>query len=588
MLSLRNSIENLPREHHIPALHALVANIGSPDALDDEDEVSDAIYIHLRTQLATLDGIGWISELIKDGVYEEELTKALLSHWRVVYKCLNMLWKKEVQGIWDTFEVAEGSHTRLAIYARVMDTYLMPRDLARIVLRNTTVLDFVFGMWLWESEFPTKHLDFWVSAALNNCFQFEGRPGDVFLARVLELAGDARRVARYATTRLRVAFKYMDKHTELQIIHDLDVACTLCFNDAMRSEILGLNGEPVVTKIALKVSEMVKDLAVVQRNEELMNVGCVIYVCFRFLNMTMDSEGGYVWICQALKAGLLQIIVNVCPRLTTLNLPMDPSLTTFIKHTLGDLLPRFLMFKSVINAVILATKQLKLDEITEHVYSDKELPTFWDFYGRVVLDRLVTKLVFNHFSSGVYGSFCDNVSVNLIITCTVTLIQFSIFLVCQIASKGHCSYVFWLPYGALLSKRLPEKIMERRKAPRAVQKSWSYVLNIIYTFFIHMNISAGKNRASLFKFKHQRFIHMLAVMTIQRHSPALRKHLLRRHDPGYVFPGVAGIIVNFEKAPAKIDVQSGESAFCSIPVHKIVMTSILQERLLMGLFSLSG
>lgn len=74
-----------------------------------------------------------------------------------------------------------------------------------------------------------------------------------------------------------------------------------------------------------------------------------------------------------------------------------------------------------------------------------------------------------------------------------------------------------------------------------------------------MNISAGKNRASLFKFKHQRFIHMLAVMTIQRHSPAIRKHLLRRHDPGYVFPGVAGIIVNFEKAPAKIDVQSGES-----------------------------
>lgn len=52
---------------------------------------------------------------------------------------------------------------------------------------------------------------------------------------------------------------------------------------------------------------------------------------------------------------------------------------------------------------------------------------------------------------------------------------------------------------------------------------------------------------------------MLAVMTIQRHSPAIRKHLLRRHDPGYVFPGVAGIIVNFEKAPAKIDVQSGES-----------------------------
>lgn len=423
VLSLRDSIENLPREHHIPALHALVANIGSPDILDDADELSDVFYIHLRTQLATLDGIGWISELIKDGVYEEEMTKALLSHWRIIYKCLTMLWKKEVQKIWDTFEVAEGSHTRLAIYARVMDTYLMPRDLARIVLRDTTVLDFVFGMWLWESELPTKYLDFWVSAALNNCFQFEGRPGDVFLARVLELAGDARRVARYATTRLRVAFKYIDKHEEFPIIHDLDVACTLCFNDAMRSEILRLNGEPIVTKITLKVSGMVKDLAVVQRNEELMNVGCVIYVCFRFLNMTMDTEGGHVWICQALRAGLLQIIVNICPRLTTLNLPMDPSLSTFIKHTLGDFLPRFLMFKSVINAVILATKQLKLDEITEHVYSDREIPKFWDFYGRVVLDRLVTKLVFNHLSSGVYGSFCDNVSVDLMIACTTTLIQ---------------------------------------------------------------------------------------------------------------------------------------------------------------------
>lgn len=110
--------------------------------------------------------------------------------------------------------------------------------------------------------------------------------------------------------------------------------------------------------------------------------------------------------------------------------------------------------------------------------------------------------------------------------------------------------------------------MERRGAPRAVQKSWSYVLNFVYSLFTHKNISAGKNRASLFKFKHKRFIHTLAVMTIQRHSPALRKHLLRRHEPGYVFPGgVAGIVVNFEKTPAKIDVQGGESVACFMSLY---------------------
>lgn len=131
-----------------------------------------------------------------------------------------------------------------------------------------------------------------------------------------------------------------------------------------------------------------------------------IIAAFRFLKHYLESTDGFTWVSQAVQAGLLTAFVDSSPHFSKFG-PNDYSMIVII---IKDILPKYLVYRSVIQAVDDSIKKLgpiSKDRIKKSVVSD-----LWDKFHDLAIKRL---LLTSHVRAmkgreHVAGA-CDNVKV---------------------------------------------------------------------------------------------------------------------------------------------------------------------------------
>ncbi|KAK0469609.1 uncharacterized protein EV420DRAFT_1495591 [Desarmillaria tabescens] len=219
------------------------------------------------------------------------------------------------------------------------------------------------------------------------------------LDRVVKAGGgNADSIAQLAVSRLKTAINNAQMNHTAIVIY-LDLIGHLCRKPRhpLRHAFLNLNIIPMFTKIALNALKMLNE-----RAPDIMLDVMVSSMCFMF--NCLESTDGFTWVIQAVNAGLLTAWVDSSPYFHRLH-PEDRDTVVSI---IRDIVPRYLVYRSVINAINGAMSKLD-DESFPHknrVFGSTVRDVWIDFHKQC-LERLLVSI----HAKAIKGKAvtCDNV-----------------------------------------------------------------------------------------------------------------------------------------------------------------------------------
>ncbi|KAH6912812.1 hypothetical protein BKA70DRAFT_1265084 [Coprinopsis sp. MPI-PUGE-AT-0042] len=179
-------------------------------------------------------------------------------------------------------------------------------------------------------------------------------PNDDVYDRVIRTAaGKAETVAKLALARLKAAIKDITRIHEPQTTLYLELIIDLCrpANHPLRHAFLQGNLITLCTNIAVTVSRLLQ-------SRELPGLIDLMGNAFGFLNNCLESTDGFSWVNQSIKAGLLGAYVDCSPFFSRI----EPHERKLITRIVDEILPAYLVYRSVIEAVDSSIRALKLDD----------------------------------------------------------------------------------------------------------------------------------------------------------------------------------------------------------------------------------
>lgn len=275
---------------------------------------------------------------------------------------------------------------------------LVRSESARKVMTTTPgSIEMATLLWVFEDASPISSIvDIpSASAALDGLLR-EYHPGN--LDRVVKAAGGkAENVAQTALLRLRSAFKNITRLHEPRTAIYLDLICKLSRdpNHKLRYAFLSSNIITLCTTIALTVTNMINDGG----HPGLLDV---LVASFGYLSNCLESTDGFSWVIQSVKAGLLTAFVDASPHFFKL----DPDDRDMILHIVRDILPDYLVYRSVVEAVDGTMRKLSDSPHRERILSSTASGV-WTKFHKLALERLFITMQ----ATAVKGKAmtCDNV-----------------------------------------------------------------------------------------------------------------------------------------------------------------------------------
>lgn len=176
--------------------------------------------------------------------------------------------------------------------------------------------------------------------------------GKDHLHEVIEHAGDGKvnAVADKALTNLRTATK-KGKAAHMHVHVDVLIAMTIVNSSPLQHAILKRKAMESVSDALLKLSKM---------HPSEMGVPEGIIACFGFIRNMIEQDSGASYVRQAIEHGLLEAFVNVSPFVAM----VDPEAQELVRRLIEDVIPRYLVYRSVIIAVKGAMD--KIDAVPEN------------------------------------------------------------------------------------------------------------------------------------------------------------------------------------------------------------------------------
>ncbi|KAG5652307.1 hypothetical protein H0H81_005457 [Sphagnurus paluster] len=202
------------------------------------------------------------------------------------------------------------------------------------------------------------------------------------LKRVVAAAGgDLNNVVQLALSRLRSAVNGPDiTDTKTTAYLDLIGHLSRGQDPPLRNAFMHANTLLLCTKAALSISKL------------LNSGGPPILVdsmvaAFGYLANFLQSTDGFSWIIQSLQAGLLVAWVDSTPHLHK----VDQEDSDMVLSIVRDILPKYLVYRSVIDAVDLTMRVLNQPLHKERVMNSMASKVWTDFHG-LALERLVVTM----------------------------------------------------------------------------------------------------------------------------------------------------------------------------------------------------
>ncbi|KAI0049148.1 hypothetical protein FA95DRAFT_1538803 [Auriscalpium vulgare] len=167
---------------------------------------------------------------------------------------------------------------------------------------------------------------------------------------VKSAGGKTSTIADLCLSRLRSTIaKPLVSGLQVRSYVDVMVALSRGRKHALRRAILHKGGIGVVTKALLKLS-------VLSLSDE--DVRDAVIACFGFISNLIESGDGIHWVRQAVQEGLLLAFVNISPSFKSL----DTEARSFTLALVSNVLPRYLVYRSVIMAVSAAMEKVDTPE----------------------------------------------------------------------------------------------------------------------------------------------------------------------------------------------------------------------------------
>ena len=236
------------------------------------------------------------------------------------------------------------------------------------------------------------------SAALDALLKDDNGPA---LDRVIAAAGgDADNVAQLMLSRLRTSINSTPVYGAPAVAYlDLVGHLSRAPEHALRHAFLGSNTIALCTKIALSVSKM-------------LNVGNgappiqldVMVAAFGYLTNCLESTDGFTWVSQSIQSGLLMAFLDCSPHFSKL----DPDDCDMVLSIVRNILPKYLVYRSVIQAVDGTIR--KLGDPLHHQRIEKSIArNVWADFHKLAMERYLVTLQAAAMKGK--GATCDNVNV---------------------------------------------------------------------------------------------------------------------------------------------------------------------------------
>jgi hypothetical protein len=269
-------------------------------------------------------------------------------------------------------------------------------------------------MWMMEDKgnLPAFTNISTASAVLDTLLKGENGPA---LDRVVAAAGgNVDNVVQLMLSRLRTSINSAPAYGAPTVVClDLIGHLSKKPGHALRHAFLGSNTIALCTKIALAVSKM-------------LNTGTggppilldAMVAAFAYLANCLESADGFTWVTQSIQAGLLTAIVDCGPHYSKL----DPDDCDMILSIVRDILPKYLVYRSVIQAVNGTIGQLGGPPHHQHIKDSIAWP-MWTKFHRLALERYIVTLQANAMKGK--GATCDNVHVSFFFLCSLFWFYFA-------------------------------------------------------------------------------------------------------------------------------------------------------------------
>lgn len=275
-------------------------------------------------------------------------------------------------------------------------------DSARKVMSATKgSIEIATQMWVMEDKgnLPSLVNIPTASAALDALLKDAQGPA---LDRVVGAAGGgADNVAQLMLSRLRTSINGTLAYDAPTVVYlDLIGHLSRKPEHALRHAFLSSNTIALCTKIAVTVSTMLN------RGGGPPILLDVMVAAFGYLTNCLESTDGFTWVSQSIQAGLLTAFVDCSPHYSKL----DPDDCDMVLTIVRDILPKYLVYRSVIQAVDGTIR--KLDHESHRQLVEKSIAwDIWMKFHKLALERYMVTLQATAMKGK--AATCDNVHVSL-------------------------------------------------------------------------------------------------------------------------------------------------------------------------------
>lgn len=250
-------------------------------------------------------------------------------------------------------------------------------------------------LWLLEDSIPFPSSGIRINSCALMALLKNSEPQT--LDRTLQAAGgDAKLVAKLALNR-------MHKECQQTVIGDPAAICGDLLNQLSRHHLHPISNALLVEN---SITEVTKALLTTAKQ---LNAGQFLPInfmgsAFIYLCNCIEYTDGFSWVSQSIQAGLLLAFVECSPHYSKI----EPEDCEAIFSIIKDILPKYLVYRSVLSDVNRALKQIEGSPMRAKIHKTAAKTIWKDFYA-LALNRLLALSQAKAWKG--LGTICDNIKV---------------------------------------------------------------------------------------------------------------------------------------------------------------------------------
>lgn len=316
-----------------------------------------------------------------------------------------------------------------AIYSMTHDD-----DLQRIITNTEGVIPMITKLWVDEEREVTGGeqasvpiLPIPVSSAALHQILFEADEQMLDQVVANSFPGAPEKVADFLLNRIRNAVKKPSAKLSAGVVQsfvDLTISFSRAPKHPLRHHLLSKGLLGVITKTLLVLTTR-------PLYEE--NVLEAITSCFGCISNLIECGDGITYIRQTITEGFLQAFVNIMPNFQR----FDEEARSFTISLIEDLLPRYLVYRSVIESVVVAMRGLDTEACRNKV-ARSPVKKSWERLRQIAEARMMAKEMADETRKKL--AWCDNVGFLLsgsLVVPSVSSTRFLSRVVPEKGSEGH-------------------------------------------------------------------------------------------------------------------------------------------------------